>query len=298
MESGLTISFFRRHCAGPQKLSLLAVLAVSTCLRDAPTAGAHAILMTYIRHEAKVVVGPRNIDITVELTFYEYPSLGERRRMDRDHDEAITTAELSVYMAGLAETLRDSVTLSVDGRPLTVVPLYDPQIDLLEVPKVAPSHHILRLFCFARTPDWLRAGSRIRIEDKLWPDAPRIDVLDASGKDGVRITPDDGERPSQTSEGATGPRVISLSCQAAPAQADAPAGKPLGLRSGQRPPVAPATGSQAEAATVADPVRAGMSGQEKVIAGVGAVLLLTLAAGVAGGVRWYFSHHSRTGDPS
>jgi len=288
----------RQQDARPGLPTILLLIATGAVTWAASDAHAHAILMTFIRHEAKVVVGPRNIDITVELTFYEYPSLGERRRMDRDHDEAITTAELSVYMAGLAETLRDSVTLSVDDRPLTVVPLYDPQIDLLEVPKVAPSHHILRLFCFARTPDWLRAGSRIRIEDKLWPDAPRIDVLDAGGKDGVRVTPDDGERPSQTSEGVTGPRVISLSCQAAPAQADAPAGKPLGLHSGQRPPVAPATGSQAEAATVADPVRAGMSGQEKVIAGVGAVLLLTLAAGVAGSVRWYFSHHSRTGDPS
>jgi hypothetical protein len=254
--------------------------------------------MTFVRHEAKVVVGSRNIDITAELTFYEYPSLAERRRMDRDHDEAVTKAEIEAYMAGLSDMLRDAITVSVDDRLLTVVPLYDPRIDLLEVPKVAPSHHVLRLFCFARTPDWLRAGSRIRIEDKLWPDTPRIDVLDASGQDEVRITPDDREGSSQTAEAATGPRVIWLSCLAGPA----PGGNAPALAG--KPPVAPGangpagTGAQAARPPAASPAQAGMSGQEKLIAVVGAVLLLTLAAGVAGGVRWYFSHHARTGDPS
>jgi hypothetical protein len=255
-------------------LALFVALTTGTVLWTTSAAHAHAILMTFIRHEAKVVVGPRNIDISVELTFYEYPSLAERRRMDRDHDETITQAEITDYLASRADVLRDSMALGVDDRPLPVVPLYDPQIDLLGVQNVAPSHHILKLFWFARTPDWLRPGSRIRIETMLWPEAPRIDVLDADGRDGVRVSPDSGNAPSTMPEGTIGPRVISLTCQAVPAMThDAPL-------------VAASAG------------RAGAPKRGHLLFGIGAILLLILAAGTAGGVRRYLTRHARTGDRS
>lgn len=226
--------------------------------------------MTFIRHEAKVVVGPRNIDITVELTFYEYPSLAERRRMDRDHDEVISEAELSSHLAGLREMLRDAVSLSVDGRALPVVPLYDPQIDLLGAAGVVPSHHVLRLFFFARTPEWLRAGSRLCIEDKLWPDAPRIDALDAVGRDGFGIVAEEGQGPRPMPEAATGPRGISLVCQVVPA-------------------------ARVEAPRLAGSAQVDMHEQQELSAGVVTFLVLVIAAGVAGGVRRYVSHRMRGG---
>ncbi len=227
--------------------------------------------MTFIRHDAKISVGPRNIDVIIELTFHEYPSLAERRRMDRDHDEAITEAERKDYLAGLAETFREGLTITVDDRPLQVVPLYEPQIDFLGAPNVAPSHHTLRLSYFARTPEWLAAGSRIRIEDRLWSQAPRIDVLSASGADGFQVIPDDVNGPGSSGEAPAGPRLISLSCQAVPAK----------MR--EAPPVAASAG------------QAGMSKQDKLMAGVGAVLLLIIVAGTAGGIRRYVVRNMRAG---
>ena len=240
-------------------------------MQIASDARAHAILMTFIRHEAKISVGPRNIDVTIELTFHEYPSLAERRRMDRDHDEAITEVEIREYLAGLASILREGVTIGVDDRPLRVIPLYEPQVDFLGAPNVAPSHHTLRLSYFARTPDWLAAGSRIRIEDRLWSDAPRIDVLNASGADGFQVIPDDVNGPATAPEAAAGPRVISLSCQAAPAAV----------------PGTPAVAASTD--------QAGMSKQDKLVAGVGAVLLLMIVAGTAGGIRRYVVRNMRAG---
>jgi hypothetical protein len=228
--------------------------------------------MTFVRHNAKIVAGPRNIDITLELTFHEYPSLAERRRMDRDHDDVIGESEVSAYLAGLADVLRDGITLAVDDRPLPVVPLYDPRVDLLGVSNVAPSHHTLRLYYFARTPAWLRAGSRIRIEDTFWSDAPRIDVLDANGTDGVRIIPDDTNNPAQSPEAATGPRVISLSCQVAPA-----------IR--PETPFVPAVADRTE-----------RSVQDRMLVATGAILLLAISAGVIACVRRCLIHHVRTGD--
>jgi hypothetical protein len=205
----------REHPARSGLPILLVALATGTTLSTASDAHAHAILMTFIRHEAKVVVGPRNIDIVLELTFYEYPSLAERRRMDRNHDDSISPEEVAGYLASLADTLRDGVTVSVDDRPVQVIPLYDPQVDLLGASSVAPSHHLLRLSYFARTPDWLHASSRIRAECRLWPETPRIDVLNAAGSDGIQIVPDDASGLPSSPEAATGPRIVTLSCQTA-----------------------------------------------------------------------------------
>lgn len=217
--------------------------------------------MTFIRHDAKISVGPRNIDVVLELTFHEYPSLAERRRMDRNHDEAITEAELKTYLDGLTGSLRDALTLHVDDRPLEVIPLYDPQIDLLDTVSVAPAHHVLRLSWFARTPEWLHIGSRMRMQYRLWSEAPRIDVLSVAGRDGVRLVADDVSRLSLSSEVAAGPREISLSCHAVP----------------------DVTSESSPAATGAG--QPGMSHEDKLTAGVGAVLLLVIAAATIGGVR-------------
>jgi hypothetical protein len=249
----------------------LVALLIAATLWTASDASAHAILMTFIRHDAKISVGPRNIDIVLELTFHEYPSLAERRRMDRNHDEAITEAEIRDYLDGLSDSLRDALTLTVDDRPLQVISLYDPQVDLLDAMNVAPAHHVLRLSWFARTPPWLQAGSRIRAQYRLWPEAPRIDVLSASGDDGFRVILDDLNNPVSSPETAGGPREIRLSCRAVPV----------------------AISESLIAAPSAS--QAGMSNQDKLMAGIGAVFLLMVAAGVAGGIGRYVIRNTRTG---
>ena len=120
-----------------------ALISIAVCLACTPFAAGHAVYMTFARHDTSISVDPTNIDVTIELTFHEMPSLAERRRMDRDHDRTITAAEMKVYLTERSSLLQDGVTMTVDGRPVDVVELYEPEIDLLDVNGIAPSHHIL-----------------------------------------------------------------------------------------------------------------------------------------------------------
>jgi hypothetical protein len=74
-----------------------------------------------------------------------------------------------------------------------LVPLYDPEIDLLGDDKIGPAHHRLRLCFFLTTPADLRANSEIVIEDRLWPDGKALGTLQAEGHDGCTL---EAQRPS------------------------------------------------------------------------------------------------------
>lgn len=149
---------------------------------------AHPVYMEFIEHRARLAVDPAHIDITVELRFNEVQSLSERRKMDVDHDGAISTAEQRAYLRRATRGLADQVSLRVGGEPLRVIDLYDPELDLLGVDGISPNHHVLRLFLFARTPASLKAGDEIVLEDQLWPAAPSLWFFDAAGKESVRLT--------------------------------------------------------------------------------------------------------------
>ena len=155
------------------------------------TAVGHAVYMTYVRHDVNVMVTPQNIDFTVELTFHEVSSLTERQRMDRDRDGAITAGEISDYLADLTDEFDRNIQLKIDDKPLELIALYDPQIDLLGTDGIEPTHHVLRLFYFARTPASLTAGSRITLTETFWPNVPALRSTQATGRDGITAVADD-----------------------------------------------------------------------------------------------------------
>jgi hypothetical protein len=161
---------------------------------------AHPVLMTYVTHRVTVTPGPVNIDVQVELTFNEYPSLSERRRMDADHNGRIDASEMGLYTQSLVERTADAVTLAADGRDLELVPLYTPELGLQGADQVVPVHHVLRLFYFARTPEGLHAGSEFVLEDKLWPGVPSITVPALRGGDGFRGAVLESEPPGGEAE--------------------------------------------------------------------------------------------------
>ena len=192
-------------------------------LATLPSAGAHEVLMTYVRHDTQVVVGPTNIDITVVLTFHEVASLEERGRMDRDQDGQIDRGEIAAYLAGLAPALARAMDLAVDGRPVEVLVLHNPQLDLLGSEKVAPAHHLLRLFYFARTPASLAAGRDLVLQDRLWARVPAICLLQAAGAGGIRVGNDSAAevffKPDAKGEG----RALRIKCLETPAGWSPPA---------------------------------------------------------------------------
>ncbi len=146
---------------------------------------AHPVYMDHVEHAARVVIDPVNIDIQLTLTFNEFRSLAERRSMDADGDEILTPPEREAYLKRILPGLAHRIELEVDGRRVPVLDLYPPRLDLLGVPAVSLTHHVLELSFFARTPADLGPGSRVVMRDRLWPDAPALQIGGAEGVRGV-----------------------------------------------------------------------------------------------------------------
>ncbi|GMV97427.1 MAG: hypothetical protein AMXMBFR83_17850 [Phycisphaerae bacterium] len=182
----------------------------------APTAG-HDALGDSLRHEISLIVGPALIDVRVEVTFFQFNALLERRRMDADLDGRISPAESRAYLEKQAPMLEGGLRLTVDGRPVELAPLYDPRLDLPEE-AAAASSHVLRLDAFARTPPWLAAGSQVVVEDLLWPRVPAIVSLEAAGRDGVRMLSEPVTEPAAGPD-AAGVRRLRARCLGVPESA-------------------------------------------------------------------------------
>lgn len=207
-----------RLCASGLRLVVCAALGSAVAAAPRP-AYAHGVLGDAIRHDASIVVGPEEIEVRLEATFFLMRSLHERRRMDADHDGTIRSREVEAYLAGLGKALEQGLRLQVAGRPVDLIPLHDPQTDLQGDRQVGLGSHLLRLVFFARTPAWLAAGDRITLEDHLWASAPGLCSLDAAGSDGVRIEAEPLE--ALASSGSTSGQRMGARCTFAPLRAQA-----------------------------------------------------------------------------
>ncbi len=175
-------------------------------------AAGHDLLAAYVRHSVHLVVGARHIDLTLDLTFFEEPSARERMVMDADANGHITRSELESYVRQLAPQLAEQVDLRVAGRDLPLVPLYNPEIDLLGNNKVGLARHRLRLFFFASTPTALRADTEMVVEDRLWLDTRALGTLQAEGRDGCALEPEKTSDPSFAPASGDEGRLFKVRC--------------------------------------------------------------------------------------
>jgi len=187
---------------------LLAGMVVSLQHR----AAAHDLFAAYIQHSVLLTVGARYCDLEVDLTFFEEWSARERAAMDADANRRITRSEAESYVKKRAPEFAEQVKLRVAGHEVTIIPLYDPEVDLLGNNQVGPAHLRLRLFFFVPTPAWLRAGAEVVVEDRLWPAARALGTLQAEGGDGCVLatgkTSDPGFPPTSPGE----PRLFKARC--------------------------------------------------------------------------------------
>ena len=170
---------------GKARLSLL-LLAGLLLAWPAP-ARAHDALGACVQHSVCLTVGARDVDVTLDLTFFEQWSASERAVIDADGDSVITRPEQEAYLRQIGTNACKQVKLFVAGRELSLALLYDPELDLLKNNRVGPAHHRLRLFFFGATPTGLRAGDEIVVEDKLWPSAETLVTTRAEARDGCRL---------------------------------------------------------------------------------------------------------------
>lgn len=206
-----------RSTRAERRLTLQAVSLVLACVLAGPIspAPAHPALAEYVRHDVLVRVDRVNIDVQIELTFHEVRSLFERHRMDVNRDGLIGVAEVKGYLARQSATCDRQVHLSINGQPLELVSLFDPELDLGEDRGVSPAHHVLRLFYFARTPASLGTGDTLAVEDGLWTSDPAVGTFQIEGEAGFRWATSN----SDFSEGradATGPWMLTARCVESP----------------------------------------------------------------------------------
>ena len=148
----------------------------------------HGILSQTIEHHIQIAVGSSNIDVEVELIFHGEYAGSQRQRMDRDHDGRISGRELAAYLVDRTPDLEKGVLLTADDHPLNTIPLHNPGLDLMGNYEAGSHPFKLRVFYFARTPQWLAAGDIVAIEDRLWSDSSAFCSHVATGREGVRLT--------------------------------------------------------------------------------------------------------------
>jgi hypothetical protein len=193
-------------------LHLLASVVVSLPI----SAAAHDVLTNFVQHNVRLTMGARHLDVTIDLTFFEEWSARERQAMDADANGRVTRAELEAYLKKLAPELAQLVGLRIAGHELPLVQLYDPEIDLLGSETTGPAHHRLRLYYFVSTPSTLRSGDVIIIEDRLWPEAKALVMLQADGHDGCALQTETPDDPGFVSAQSGGVRLCKFRCSKPP----------------------------------------------------------------------------------
>jgi hypothetical protein len=143
---------------------------------------AHSVFDDYINHRIDLKIDPNNIDVTVELFFHAHRSETERVLMDVNFDGSIMPAEIREYLSLVEKQIDGGIELKADGRSLPVIGLYGPELKLHNVDSVGDHPHTLRLYFFARTPEWLEQGSLITLEDNLWQNVPASCSLSVESK--------------------------------------------------------------------------------------------------------------------
>lgn len=151
------------------------------------TGRAHDSLAGYLRHHVTISLDARHVDVTVQLTFFEDGSAHEREQMDADQDGRLSRAETEAYLKQLEPQLGGALKLRVAGRPVDLVPLREPELDLLGYSRPGRWHHRLSLFFFAPTPPGLAAGAELVVEDRFWPGTRALGLLQVEGRDGARL---------------------------------------------------------------------------------------------------------------
>ena len=165
---------------------VMSLVAAMVCLLSPAVLG-HESLGHFPQHRALLEIGPVNIDLQLELTFYPPQSVLERRRMDTNHDARLESSELKAYARRLTRIAEDEICIFVDGKSVPVVTLFEPELELFESQGHAEGGHVLRLFLFARIPPELVQNGVIELHDKLWADSPAMCLLEATERDGMRI---------------------------------------------------------------------------------------------------------------
>jgi hypothetical protein len=147
----------------------------------------HDLFNAYVQHRVGVVLSRTHLDVTVALTFFEDSSEHEREHMDTNGDGRLSRAELDAYVQTFEPAWARAILLRVGEQRWDLVPLREPEVDLLGNDGVGRAHHRLTLHFFIPTPHELQAGAELIIENRLWPESRALGSLHVQGRSGFQL---------------------------------------------------------------------------------------------------------------
>lgn len=176
-----------------------------------PAAGySHQPFAAYIHHQAELRVTPRTVDIELELTFHNALALSERTILDADGDGQISRAETVQYLETRADEFARPLLVFIDRRPVSVIPLYEPRLDLLADTRAAPTPLILRLYFFSRVPEHLGSAWTVEVDDRLFPHEPAVCVWNCTAADGIQLADEPRTAMLLSADSGATPRRVEL----------------------------------------------------------------------------------------
>jgi hypothetical protein len=199
------------------------ILGLLTVLQ---TGWAHDLFAEYVRHHVRLQAQSNHIDLTLELTFFEESSARERQQMDLNGDGRVLKSELRAYVRALSGALTNKVNLCLGGKPLSLIPLYAPEIDLLGYHGLGHAHHRLTLYYFAVLPPEVGDGAVLEVSDRLWSGQPALMTAEAAGAGGFSLRPVIVTDPMIARLREDESRVIRFSVEEAPSSGSVPAPSP------------------------------------------------------------------------
>jgi len=107
-------------CAGRVIILLLAALLAGGPLVSTHVAWAHPLGNFSVNHYSRIELGPSQVNIFYVLDQAEIPTFQLKKKIDTNGNNRIDADEAQAYITSRVETLRQGVTLSING---TAVPL-------------------------------------------------------------------------------------------------------------------------------------------------------------------------------
>lgn len=164
----------------------LLFLALFSLVLSGGEARAHPMGNFSINHYSGLEIGPGEIQIRYLLDFAEIPAFQEIQEIDRDGNGDRSASEQESYLVRKAEALASNLTLTVDGKPLPLIPTGHE----ITFPPGAGGLPTMRLLIIYRAPLPSPPSVDVRpvdliYRDRNYPNRAGWKEMAASGRDGT-----------------------------------------------------------------------------------------------------------------
>lgn len=165
----------------------IACVMAALCFQQ--TAAGHGAPDGAIGFDITLVTDARYVEITADIDLPTGFAVDLRNQLDADFDYQIQTPDEQQRLLWLIQAGNGPIELSVDGEPIELAPLYNPQLRILTRASASlRGRGQVRASWFGHTPAGLKPGSRFEFRQTLWNSFPAHSRITFVGKDGLSVS--------------------------------------------------------------------------------------------------------------